>query len=105
MKYLPTLSELTDAQIAEAAHTAGEPAWMIERREAAWKVFAESEPPVWRRTDLTAFKAAEVAAPAAVEGTALQWDAALAEQGVIFTTLAAALRSHPDLVERYFGTA
>src|SRR5207247_9255561 len=51
------------------------------------------------------FKAEGIVAPADIQGTAVQWDAQLAQQGVIFTTLAAAVRSHERLVEQYLGTA
>ncbi len=105
MNYFPSLSELTDEQIATVARAAGEPTWMIERRIAAWRVFATTEPPFWRRTDLSKFKPEQVAAPVAPQGTAVQWDAQLAEQGVIFTTLAAALRDHEALVKQHLGTA
>jgi len=105
MKYFPILSELTDLQIAEAARAAGEPEWLIERREVAWRFFAESLPPIWKRTDLTKFKSENIAVPLGAQGTALQWDAKLAEQGVVFTTLAAALHDHEALVKQYLGAA
>jgi Fe-S cluster assembly protein SufD len=105
MKYFPTLPELTDEQIVAAARAAGEPAWLVERRAEAWRYFAAAEPPFWRRTDLSKFEAGKVAAPASAQGTAVQWDAKLAEQGVIFTTLAAALRDHETLVKQHLGTA
>jgi Fe-S cluster assembly protein SufD len=105
MNTLPTLSELSDAEIVEAARAAGEPEWLIERRAAAWRFFAESAPPIWKRSDLSQLQSESLAAPLGVQGTAIQWDAKLAEQGVVFTTLAAALRSHPDLVRQYLGAA
>jgi len=105
MNYLLTLPELTDERIVEVARANGEPAWLIERRAAAWRYFAAAEPPIWRRTDLSKFRAEQVAAPQSAQGSAIQWDAKLAEQGVIFTTLAAALRDHAALVEQYLGTA
>src|SRR5262245_59021749 len=105
MNYLPKLSELTDTEIAEAAQAADEPEWLVERREVAWRFFAESAPPFWKRTDLSQFQPDQIAAPLGVQGTAVQWDASLAGQGVIFTTLAAALREHEALVKQYLGTA
>ena len=60
---LTILADLTDVQIAEAARAAGEPEWMIERREAAWRFFAESLPPIWKRTDLTKFRSENIAVP------------------------------------------
>jgi Fe-S cluster assembly protein SufD len=105
MNDFPTLSELTDVQIIEAARAAGEPEWLIERRAEAWRYFAESTPPIWRRTDLSKFKPEQIAVPLAAQGTAVQWDSKLAEQRVIFTTLAAAVREHEALVKQYLGTA
>jgi Fe-S cluster assembly protein SufD len=105
MKHLPTLSELTDVQIAEVARAAGEPEWLIERRTAAWQFFGESLPPFWKRTDLSKFKPESIAVPLGEQGTTLHWDARLAEQGVVFSTLAAALRDHQGLVEQYLGAA
>ncbi|MDZ4718333.1 MAG: Fe-S cluster assembly protein SufD [Roseiflexaceae bacterium] len=99
------LSELTAAQIVEAASAAGEPAWMVERREAAWQAYSASEAPFWRRTDLTKLQTDTLMVPSAVQSTNLVWDASLAAQGVVFTTLAQALRDHPELVQKYFGTA
>src|SRR6476469_10645898 len=100
---LTILADLTDVQIAEAAHAAGEPEWLIERREVAWRFFAESLPPIWKRTDLTKFRSENIAVPLSSQGTAVQWDAKLSEQGVVFTTLAAALRDHEALVKQYLG--
>src|SRR6185436_11225046 len=105
MNYFPTLSELTDEQIITAARAAGEPEWLVERRAAAWRYFATVEPPFWRRTDLSKFAPERIAAPLGVQGTAVQWDAKLAEQGLIFTTLAAALHEHEPLVRQHLGTA
>jgi Fe-S cluster assembly protein SufD len=105
MNTFPILSELTDVQIVEVARAAGEPEWLVERRAEAWRFFAASEPPFWKRTDLSKLKAETIAAPQGVQGTAIQWDERLAEQGVVFTTLAAALRDHEELIKRYLGTA
>ncbi len=102
---LPALADLTDERIAEAARAAGEPEWLVARRVAAWQHFAASEPPMWRRTDLTKFKPALIAPPAGVQGTAVQAEPDLAPLGVIFTTLKAALRDHAELIERLLGTA
>lgn len=102
---LPTLAELSDEQIAQAARAAGEPAWLVERRAAAWRQFAASEPPFWRRTDLSKFKAEAIAPPLGVQNTAVQADPSLAPLGVVFTTLQAALRDHETLISSHLGTA
>jgi Fe-S cluster assembly protein SufD len=99
------LADLSEAHVVEAARAAGEPAWLIERRGEAWRHFAASEPPFWRRTDLSKFKPESIEPATDAADTTLHWDAASAPAGVIFTTLAAAVRDYPDLVERHFGTA
>lgn len=102
---LPALSELTDEHIVNTARAVNEPGWLILKRQQAWKHFAESVPPFWRRTDLTKFKSEQVAAPVGVFGTQLELDESLAAQGVIFRPLGALLRDQEPLVQQYFGTA
>ncbi len=97
------LSGYDEAQIIEAAQAAGEPAWSIERRVAAWRQYAAGTPPVWRRTDLSAFQIGHVVPTADARGTQLTHDGEL-PAGVIFVTLADALRTHPELVERALGS-
>ncbi len=101
----PALSDLTDEHIVNAARAVNEPGWLILKRQQAWKYFAESVPPIWRRTDLTKFKSEQVAAPVGVFGTQLDLDEELAAQGVIFRPLGAVLRDQEPLLEQYFGTA
>ncbi|MEN9933539.1 MAG: hypothetical protein RLZZ387_118 [Chloroflexota bacterium] len=105
MNYLPTLSELSDTLIADAARSAGEPSWLVEQRAAAWRHFTQAEPPHWRRTDLTKLKPDVISAPLGAGHTAVQWDESLAAKGVVFTTLAAAVREHEALVKQYLGAA
>lgn len=102
---LPPLAELTDEQIVEAARAQQEPGWLILKRREAWKQFAESAPPIWRRTDLTKLASEQIAAPVGVFGTQLDWDESLIQQGVIFMPLAAVLRDQDALIQQYLGTA
>lgn len=102
---LPALVDLTDAHIVDAAREAGEPAWLIERRREAWHFFAEALPPVWRRTDLTKFDSGMVVAPLGTSGTTLVGSEQAAAQGAVFTTLAAGLQSHADLIKQRLFTA
>lgn len=97
------LADYGEAQIIEAAQAAGEPGWSIGRRVAAWRQYAASTPPAWRRTDLGAFHAGQVAPTTDARGTRLSADGEL-PAGVVFVTLADALRDHPGLVERALGS-
>lgn len=97
------LADYGEAQIIEAAQAAGEPGWSIGRRVAAWRQYAASTPPDWRRTDLGAFHAGQVAPTTDARGTRLSAAGEL-PAGVVFVTLADALRDHAALVERALGS-
>jgi Fe-S cluster assembly protein SufD len=121
--------------------SAGEPAWLRERRVAAWDAFVRLPFPSptdeeWRRTDLSGLELDALAplpagpAPSRrgkppeplvrlagdplgcaalrflVDGGQVQARLAseLASRGVVFTSLAEAVRSHGDLVRPYLGT-
>lgn len=99
---LPPLKALTDIWIADTARAAGEPAWLIERRVAAWQQFAAMPPPIWRRTDLTKIDFETLTASWGTQATTLAGDA---PQGVVVMPLAEAVRTHGDLVRQYLGTA
>lgn len=105
MNTLPPLSQLTDTVLIEAAQRRLEPGWLIRRREAAWKQFVASVPPIWRRTDLSKFESENLIAPAEPANTTLAWDESLASQGVIFQPLIEAAKDNNPIVEGLFGTA
>ena len=105
MNTFPPLSKITDTLLIETAQHAGEPGWLIQRRAAAWKLFADAPPPIWRRTDLTKFDAEAIVVPTTPDATTLHWDAALAAQGVIFMPLIEAAKSDNPVVRDLFGTA
>ena len=131
-------SPLSRALVEELSAAAGEPAWLRERRLAAWEAFVRLPPPAaddeeWRRTDISALDldafgvlphSVQRGRPPApllsligdpsqaaglrliVNGTEVQGRLAdeLARRGLIFTSLSAAVRTHPDLVRRHLGT-
>lgn len=103
--HLPTLSDLTGDQIAEASRAAGEPEWLTEWRAQAWEFFAQAAPPQWRRTNLTRLQPADISPTLAPQGTDIQWDETAAAQGVVCTTLAAAMQSYGELIREKIGTA
>lgn len=102
---LPLLADLTSTHISDCARASGEPDWMVEQRVAAWEHFAQALPPIWKRTKLTKLAPEGIQPTAAPQGTAIQWDESSRGQGVIFTTLAAALQDYGTLVKERFGTA
>lgn len=101
---LTPLATLTSEQIAAAAQAAGEPAWLVERRVKAWEFFAQALPPEWRRTDLTRLQPEGITPWSNSQGTTIQWDESLAQKGVVFTPLKAALQSHEALIRERLGT-
>lgn len=104
MLRLPALAELTAEDIATASRAVGEPAWLTEWRVSAWNFFVQSPPPEWRRTNLIQFQPERITPLFRPQGTAIQWDESLEKQGVIFTSLAAALHSHESLIRERIGT-
>jgi Fe-S cluster assembly protein SufD len=102
--HLPPLVELSADHIAAAARDDAEPSWLIERRVEAWNFFAQTLPPEWRRTDLTRLEPESIQPSAQPQGTAIQWDESLASQGVVFTTLKAALQTHEQHIRDRLGT-
>ena len=112
----------------------GEPAWMTERRRAAWQAYQMLPMPdtrkdeEWRRTPLQRLKLdatsplpvasssqttplapaeAVAASMTLVDGVVIAQtplSEALAKQGVIMTDMRSALRDHADLLEKHFMT-
>ncbi len=105
MKTFPTLAELSDTTILDVSQAAGEPAWLAEQRMAAWRFFAAAEPPFWRRTDLSKFKAEQIAAAIGASATSLVWERDPAGQGVVFAPLLQALHTHEAVIRQHLGTA
>ncbi|HYM69739.1 MAG TPA: Fe-S cluster assembly protein SufD [bacterium] len=134
-----TTSTFSRDTVERQSAAAGEPAWLLERRVAAWEAFVRLPPPSpideeWRRTDLSALDfdalrplAAEsgrkatppaplvrlVGDPAEAAGLRLVLDGTqiqsrlateLAKDGVVFSSLSDAVRTHADLVRSYLGT-
>lgn len=105
MKTFPSLSEIQATTVADVSNAAAEPQWLTERRAAAWDYFAAAEPPFWRRTDLSKLKAEQLTAPIGAGATTVAWERDPADQGVVFTTLGQALRTHEALIQQHLGTA
>jgi Fe-S cluster assembly protein SufD len=83
--------------------TVSEPAWLAGKRAAALETYAALPVPsnrdeAWRFTNLRGFD--PDAFPAHPGSLELEGDAA----GAVFTTLARAVETYPELVERYLGT-
>lgn len=100
-----TITDMTADQIAAQAQAAGEPDWLIERRQTAWAQFVAAPMPEWRRTDISALDLSQLAPATTAQGTAIEWNDELAAQGVICTSLATAVRTHSELVQRYLDVA
>lgn len=104
-KHGRTLADITSAYIAETAREAGEPAWLVDWRVDAWEFFVQEVPPEWRRTDLVQLHPENLVPSQSAQSTAVQWEETLASKGIVFTTLASAVRSHEKLVREKIGTA
>ena len=124
--------ELTPEKIEAYSAALNDPEWMLARRLEALRVFRDTPAPqrsdeLWRRVDLSQFKLeqllstitpeptapATLPAPEGAPGWVAHINGAcagsflapeLAQQGVIFTDLATALREHPALLEKHLMT-
>lgn len=103
---MPTLDASAIERISQRLD---EPDWMRDLRASWWSRVEATPPPTgqeeeWRRTDL-----AELPRDAALlldaPAPELHLPPGAADQGVILTDLATAVREHPDLVRRYLGQA
>lgn len=123
----------SEATLEEVIATRHEPAWLTDRRRAAWQAYNDIPMPTrqdeeWRRTDLRTLKLdgtsplgdttittsdRALAPKSELAGGVTLVDAAvenawlsddLKAQGVIVTDLRSAIVNHPELVQRYFMT-
>ncbi|MGI8826684.1 MAG: Fe-S cluster assembly protein SufD [Chloroflexota bacterium] len=133
MAAVQTLPGLTRETVEQLSRSRDEPAWLLERRLHGWNVFEALPMPGkkdedWRYTDVSKLDLARLAPFASASrervDSPLRLDASssgllthqnsetldlflpahVAEQGVIFSDLDAAVREHPDLVRQYFMT-
>lgn len=102
---LPTIGSINADALIEHARASGEPAWLQQRRGDAWHYYATHDRPPWKRTDLTKLRIDMLTPTSDAGSTGLQWDPSLSQQGVVFTTLKAAIRTHGELIEQYLGKA
>ena len=99
------LPAATSADLEHAS--ASEPAWLTERRRAAWAEYASLGLPdiydeQWRRTDIRAIDFGRYAPSAgALHGSG----SGATPDGVILTDLATAAREHGDLVRKHLYSA
>ncbi|HEY7126197.1 MAG TPA: Fe-S cluster assembly protein SufD [Ktedonobacterales bacterium] len=123
----------TRAGVEALSRLKGEPAWMLEKRLAAWETYEQTPAPLGRRGDLGIMRRVaeykleklvpfaangassngHVALPAWESGLLVQHnsnvvaselDPLLSAQGVLLTDLDTAVREYPDLVQKYFMT-
>ena len=103
----PTAAALDAAAIARLSESRGEPDWLRDLRLAWWARAEELGWPTgqeeeWRRVSLKELPR-DGALLTQAEFRPSAPDVRLAEQGVVFTDLATAVRQHPDLVREYLG--
>jgi Fe-S cluster assembly protein SufD len=128
MTQTPALSELT---LRELSATAQEPAWLLERRLAAWRAYQAMALPdpleeEWRRTDISELDLAAALAARPLEHTSLPNDGTRMQEygavvavspegraywahngdlkGAVFSDLHLAAREHEDVVRQHLHT-
>ena len=101
-------NEFTEDALAQLSKHLNEPAWLAERRQAAYEVFAKLELPdpkgeEWRYTDVRGFDFGRFAPPRP-RIAAPELPPGAAEQGVIVSDLWTAADQHPELLQEHFFT-
>ena len=123
----------TRAGVEALSELKGEPAWMLEKRLAAWELYERMPAPLGRRGDLGVLQRVarykyDTLIPYVANGAnsnghapltnwesglliqhnssvvARELDPVLAAKGVILTDMDTAVREHPELVQQYFMT-
>lgn len=103
------MTGLTKQAAEEISRALGEPGWLTDRRLAAFDVFEKLEMPdpkseEWRYVDVRKFDFDRFAQPTAAPPTTRPLPPEVAEEGVVFTDLATALKEHQDLLKEHFFT-
>jgi Fe-S cluster assembly protein SufD len=101
-------NEFTEDALAQLSKDLNEPAWLGERRQAAYEVFAKLELPdpkgeEWRYTDVRGFDFGRFAPPRP-RIAAPELPPGAADQGVIVSDLWTAADQHPELLQEHFFT-
>lgn len=105
---MTTIANISKDSVITVSQAVGDPAWLATARTQAWEQYAAATYPtrkeeLWKYTDLSR-----------INWDSYQWGTtedvivsalpkSVQDQGVIFTTLAAALKQHPALVQKYLG--
>lgn len=105
---MTTIADISKDMISKTSKAIGDPAWLVAARETAWEKYAITPYPtnkeeLWKYTPLSSvdWKKFTVGTTEEVVVTPISADAQ--KSGVIFSTLADALKAHPDLVKKYLG--
>lgn len=105
---MTTIADISKDAVSKTSKTIGDPAWLALAREKAWEKYTTTPYPtrkeeLWKYTDLSRVKWNKyvVGTQEDVIVNPLSEDAQ--KSGVIFCTLAEALKIKPELVKNYLG--
>jgi Fe-S cluster assembly protein SufD len=105
---MTTIANISKDNVMKVSQAIGDPTWLAVARTRAWEQYAAAAYPtrkeeLWKYTDLSRINwdSYQWGVTEAVLVNALPKTAQ--DQGVIFSTLADALKQHPELVQKYLG--
>lgn len=105
---MKTIANISKDNVIKVSQAIGDPTWLAAARTQAWEQYAAAAYPtrkeeLWKYTDLSRINwdSYQWGVTEAVLVNALP--KAAQDQGVIFSTLADALKQHPELVQKYLG--
>lgn len=105
---MTTIADISKDVVAQTGKAIGDPAWLTGAREKAWENYVSLPYPtrkeeLWKYTDLSRISWDKYTVGTAEDVIVTPLTAEDKAQGVIFCTLAEALRTHGALVQKYMG--
>ncbi len=98
---MPTPTSLTETDVLAIAEAAGDPSWLRERRQEAFKAFSDLAWPTVRDEDWRFTNPSRIDLDRDLVTAGLRISG---PEGVVATSLSAAAASHPELVQAHLGT-
>ncbi len=105
---MTTIADISKDVVAQTSKAIGDPTWLSGAREKAWENYATLPYPtrkeeLWKYTDLSRVNWAKYTVGTTEDVVVNPISADAKAQGVIFCTLAEALKTQPALVQKYMG--
>lgn len=105
---MTTIATISKDSVTTVSQAVGDPTWLAAARTQAWEQYAAATYPtrkeeLWKYTDLSHINWDSYQWGTTEDVVVSALPKSAQDQGVIFTTLADALKQYPELVQKYLG--